>query len=250
VPKPGDLQGRGRTIAFDQAEFDIRCEWGLNGVNHLAPTSDAVIIVDVMSFSTAVVVAVARGAIVYPYRGSRDLVGEFARSVDAELAGPRGECTYSLSPASLLAIPAGTRLVLPSPNGSTLSLSTGDTPTLAGCLRNAASVAQAALTCGKRISVIPAGERWWEDGSLRPALEDLIGAGAIVRRLPGALSPEAEAALSTYTAMESHLLNALQRCSSGEELIAMGFEQDVDAVAEVDVDDCAPLLKEGAYRRA
>jgi 2-phosphosulfolactate phosphatase len=44
---------------------------GENGVRHLAPTSDALIIVDVLSFSTEVVVAVGRGDLVYPC-GERD----------------------------------------------------------------------------------------------------------------------------------------------------------------------------------
>lgn len=52
---------------FDQVEFDVRCEWGLAGVRHLAP-ADVMVIVDVLSFTTSVNIAVARGAVVYPYR--------------------------------------------------------------------------------------------------------------------------------------------------------------------------------------
>ncbi len=46
---------------FDQAEFNIRCEWGIEGVERLAPDCDVVIIVDVLSFSTSVDVATRQG---------------------------------------------------------------------------------------------------------------------------------------------------------------------------------------------
>src|SRR5689334_14527280 len=113
-----------------QAEFDIRCEWGAHGVATLAPVSAAIIIVDVMSFSTSVDIAVSRGAVIYPYR-LPDGAAAYSQSLGAELASFRRDTVdgYSLAPTSLLNIPAGTRLVLPSPNGSTLSLRTGTTPT-------------------------------------------------------------------------------------------------------------------------
>ncbi|HKX30067.1 MAG TPA: hypothetical protein VJ302_20425, partial [Blastocatellia bacterium] len=55
-------------MVFDQSEFEIRCEWGRQGASLLAPISDLLIIVDVLSFSTAVEIATARGAVIYPYR--------------------------------------------------------------------------------------------------------------------------------------------------------------------------------------
>jgi len=178
-------------MTFNQSEFDVRCEWGENGVSQLAPISEVVIIVDVLSFSTCVEIATNREAIVFPYRWRDETAANFAASMAAELVGRRGRgAGYSLSPQSLLSIPQGTRLVLPSPNGSTLTLGTGETPTLAGCLRNYRVVALAAQKYGKRISITPAGERW-HDGSLRPAFEDWIGAGrlsanstAVCRRKP------------------------------------------------------------------
>ena len=158
-----------------QANYDIRCEWGEQGVLGLSPTGDVVIIVDVLSFSTCVDMATARGATVYPYQWKDARAREFAIAIDAELAVARGAGRFSLSPSSFLDTPTGTSVVLPSPNGASLSLATRDTITLAGCLRNASAVAKAALRLGKRISVIPAGERW-EDNSLRPSLEDWLGA--------------------------------------------------------------------------
>jgi 2-phosphosulfolactate phosphatase len=146
-----------------------------------------------------------------------------------------------------LAIPIGSRLVLPSPNGSTLSLSSGDTPTFAGCLRNAKAVAKAASRCGPRIAVIPSGERWREDFSLRPAFEDLVGAGAIISQLAGTLSPEAGAALAAFHSSADALVTRLKQCSSGKELISKGSVVDINLIGQLDVDKVAPLLIDGAY---
>jgi len=237
-------------MIYDQSEFDLRCEWGAQGVFQLASISDVVIIVDVLSFSTCVEIATNNGAIIFPYAYKDESVIDYAKSLQAELASHRQRWTitgYSLSPKSLEQIPAGTRLVLPSPNGSFLTLHTGNTPTLAGCLRNCQAVAEFAQKYGEKIAVIPAGERWKDDGSLRPAFEDLIGAGAIISYLPGSLSPEAEAAIAAFQAFQQDLLGYLKKCSSGKELIEKGFEADVELAAAFNISDCVPLLTENAY---
>ena len=163
------------------------------------------------------------------------------------MAGDRtSKNSYSLSPALLIKIPAGTKLVLPSPNGSSLTLRTGRTPTLAGCLRNCETVAKLAQKYGSKIAVIPAGERW-EDGTLRPAFEDLIGAGAILSYLNGSLSPEAEIAVVVFHDFKKDLLAYLKKCSSGKELIARGFESDIEIAAAFNVSNCVPLFIKNAY---
>jgi len=235
-------------MLFTQSDFDIRCEWGLQGVTQLAPNSDVVIIVDVFSFTTCVEIATSQGASIYPYRG--DDAGGFAQSVGAELAAKWGGTGYSLSPHSLMNLPAGLRLVLPSPNGSTLSLSTGQTPTIAGCLRNAGAVAAAAMRYGKRIVVIPAGERWRADGSLRPAYEDWVGAGAIISQLSGRLSPEARAARAAFLDVQPDLVDWIATCGSAKEHREQGLAENIRLAAAWNVSDCAPLLIDGAYRQA
>ena len=229
---------------FDQSEFNLRCEWGMQGVTKLAPISDIVIIVDVLSFSTSVEIATNNGAIIFPYQWKDESALEYAKIVEAQLASRERKSGngYSLAPASLINIPAGTKLVLSSPNGSSLSLLSGATPTLAGCLRNAKAIAQYAQRY-RTIAVIPAGERW-EDGGLRPAIEDLIGAGAILSYLKGELSPEAEAAVAVF---QQWNLAILTKCSSGKELIARGFAADVELAAALNISRCVPLLVDRAY---
>jgi 2-phosphosulfolactate phosphatase len=233
---------------FEQRDFDIKCEWGLFGIESLSPYSDVIIVVDVLSFSTCVDVAANNSALVYPYRWRDETAEAFTTSIGGVLARSRRQAQggYSLSPVSLLGIPAGTRLILPSPNGSALSTATGQIPTFAGCLRNARAVATAAEKIGKRVSVIPAGEKW-PDGNLRPAIEDLIGAGAIISYLSGKLSPEAEIAVAAFASAQSHLLQTLRQCGSGREIIDIGFGSDIDLAVALNQSNCAPLLREGAY---
>lgn len=230
---------------FDQSAAECRCEWGAHGIEQLA-AADAVIIVDILSFSTCVDVALSRGGVILPYPYKDDSAAEFARTQRAELAGRRGE-GYSLSPASFIAAPAGLRCVLPSPNGATLTLQAATTApaVFAGCLRNATAVAKAAQARGRTVNVIPAGERW-PDGSLRPAIEDWIAAGAILAALSGTKSPEAQMAIATFEAAKRDgLPSILAASASGRELIERGFSCDVELAGEFDVSMCVPRFVSG-----
>ncbi len=231
------------------------CEWGLAGVAALHPHVGALVIVDVLSFSTAVDIAVSRGASIhpYPFDDPRGAEAAAARS-GAVLASRRSaNAGFSLSPASLLAIPPGTALMLPSPNGSRLSFAASHAPgrvaVLAGSLRNAAAVARAALLLaeGRAVGVIAAGERW-PDGSLRPAIEDWLGAGAILDRLGSTCSAEAEVARDAYRAAGDGVARLIRLSVSGRELVDRGFAGDVDLAVEEDVSATAPVLRDGVYR--
>jgi len=199
-------------VLFDQAEYDLRCEWGLQGLLNLSPISDAVIVVDILSFSTAVDMVVANGAFVLPYRWKDDSAAQFAEEKHAQVAsGRRSQTAYSLSPVSVRAIPAGSALVLPSPNGSTLCLSANQVSTFTACFRNAPAVAAHLARSAARVAVIPAGERWGDD-TLRPCLEDWIGAGAVLSLLAGRRSPEAELAIAAFERFRGDLAGALFHC--------------------------------------
>jgi len=231
----------------DQDAYALRCEWGPAGVAALAPCCDVIVLVDVLSFSTCVDVALSRGARVYPYRWRDASARDFAVSVGAVLAGPRSREEISLSPASLRQLSAGARVVLPSPNGATLSRLTGSLPTLTGCLRNAAAVARAAQAFGPRIGVVPTGEQWL-DGSLRPSIEDWLGAGAILSHLAGSTSPEAELAREAFLRQQATLATVIESCASGRELIEQGWAEDVLLATELESSMCAPVLIEHAYQ--
>jgi 2-phosphosulfolactate phosphatase len=99
------------------------------------------------------------------------------------------------------------------------------------------------------VAVIAAGEHW-SDGSLRPALEDLLGAGAVLASLPEQeLSPEARAARAAYEGTSS-VAEAVRGCASAIELIDAGFGADVEIAVELDASRVVPVLAGGAFRGA
>jgi len=229
-------------------------EWGLSGVKALIDCADAFVVVDVLSFSTCVDVACSNGAQVFPFPiHDREAAQQEADRRNAELAGKRSDKTarFSLSAPTLQSIPEGTRLVLPSPNGSHISFAAKGKPVFAGCLRNATAVAEEAMnTVGDGIlAVIPAGERW-QDGSLRPAIEDLIGAGAVISALTGWLSPEAIVARDVFHSSRTDLFDRLMHSVSGKELFERSFPQDVEIAAALDVSTCAPIMRQDVYTAA
>jgi 2-phosphosulfolactate phosphatase len=234
-----------------QDGYDVRLEWGREGVALLGARCAVVVIVDVLSFCTAVDVAVERGAAVLPLPWGDERALDAAQRVGAILAGPRGSQGFSLSPTSLHTLPAGTRLALASPNGATLCAIAQRTGAhvLTGCLRNAAAIARTAhrLARGGPIGLVPAGERWGLPGEpMRPALEDAVGAGAIADVLPGAFSPEAELAAAGFSAARSRGLHGVLAASaSGRELAADGFAADVTLAAAYNASETAPQLQCG-----
>jgi 2-phosphosulfolactate phosphatase len=267
----------------------VRLEWGPSGSVALARhareagSEVVVVVVDVLSFTTCVSVAVDRGIRVRPYPWKDASAVAFAAAHGAVLAHPRGPAQASgrpgaaprsgsagvvtLSPGSIRAAEGLTDLVLPSPNGSTVSARLADTgaEVVAACLRNRTAVARhladrftASPNRPPVLLLVPSGERWPDD-SLRPAAEDLWGVGAVadafVRRLehragPLLLSPEARVAVSAWDGVAGSLDADLHACSSGRELVGKGWADDVAVAAELDASDLVPVLRDGVFAAA
>ena len=83
---------------------------------------------------------------------------------------------------------------------------------------------------------------------MRPAIEDLVGAGAIIHALKGSRSPEAVSAVAVFKEFKGKLESILSESSSGRELVGRGFERDVRLAAALDVSNRVPMLVEEAYR--
>jgi len=240
------------TAFADQHGYRVAFAWGPDeAAVVIGPRPTLAVVVDVLSFSTTVTVAVEAGITVHPV-GRRDArAAELAESLGATLAPARTLDAPSLSVASMRDAVPGGRVVVPSPNGAATCLRLAETGArvVVGCLRNAAAAGRAAADFlawrpDARVVVVACGERW-PDGGLRPAVEDLWAAGAILAATgSGELSPEAATARAAAPAAEP----ALRDCASGRELVGSGFGRDVEIAAETDSCDEVPELRDGAFR--
>jgi 2-phosphosulfolactate phosphatase len=235
-------------------------DWGVVGADAVSEGVDVAVVIDVLSFTTTLSVAADRGVTVFPYQWRDAGAQAFASRHSAVLAVGRSQAgpgQVSLSPQTVRTAPDLARLVLPSPNGSSISarLDAGQSTVIGVSLRNRRAAAdwllQLRATSSRLcIAVVAAGERWPDD-TLRPAVEDLWGAGALIADLvdrgwDGA-SPEALAARAAYLAITDDLHNALHTCAGGRELSAIGFADDVDTASELDGSRSLPILRGDAF---
>jgi 2-phosphosulfolactate phosphatase len=258
------LDGRVFKPGHDQSAHRVRMEWGPTGATAVA--ADVTAVVDVLSFTTTVCIAVERGIAVLPYVWKDERAREYAAARDAVLAVGRFEARslardeprgISLSPAEMATaeLTGVERIVLPSPNGSTICFALAETgaTVVAASLRNASAVAAylaPLLRGGASCAVVAAGERW-PDGTLRPCVEDLWGAGAVIAGLVDAgrtgLSPEARVAEHAFRAVRADLAAELAACAGGAELAAAGYADDVEVAGQLDVSRVVPVLRGGGF---
>lgn len=202
---------------FDQSAYQVRLEWGVEGLARLAP-ADVTVVVDVLRFSSTVIQAVERG-----------------ETVALDASGH----AVSLNGAAVADVAPGLVLI--------------------GGLRNAAAVARAILAEQQRraartsIAVIACGERTSRDegASLRFAVEDLLGAGAVVDALAELgidhSSPDAAVAGEAFRSLRGAAKHLLTASGSGRELEAAGRRDEVLAAAAVDAASVVPVLRDGVF---
>lgn len=228
--------------------------WGLAGADHAAAADvRTAVVVDVLSFSTTVTVAADLGVEVLPHAWTSSAAA-YALAHGATLARGRhqaGPGEVSLSPVSLRLAAGLHRLVLPSPNGSTIcaALDEQEVDVAVACLRNATAAGRWLAARSGPSVVVAAGERW-ADGGLRPALEDLLGAGAVLAAAAAAgadLDADARAAVAAYDEARGDLADRVRGCASGLELSGTGFGADVEVALELDASDLVPVLDEGSF---
>ncbi|WP_127474054.1 2-phosphosulfolactate phosphatase [Microbacterium sulfonylureivorans] len=205
----------------DQSAYQVRLEWGVDGLARLAP-SDVVVVVDVLRFSSTVTRAVERGESV-------------ALDASARAVSINGAVVAAHAAAG------------------------GSATVLLGSLRNAAAVARAVMAVqverGARtsIAVIACGElASSEHGApLRFAVEDHLGAGAVVDALSDLgidhSSPDAAVAGEGFRSLRGAVRHLLTASGSGRELDARGRRDEVLAAAAVDAASVVPVLRDGTF---
>lgn len=251
-----------------QQQYEVRFDWGRDGLRSIGHTAGVIVVIDAISFTTTVELGVSLGLEVQPFDGLRheaeaaDAAGAFG---DARLAGRRGDPGISLSPSSMteqnVASFGARRAVVPSLNGSRLTAlaATFGVPVLAATLRNRTAVAQWVIdyqhAIGRRamVSVVAAGETRTDD-TVRFAVEDLLTAGGVVDALGkvgvDACSPEAAAACAAYTGLERGIRHMFTASVSGGELLADGQGDDIALAYQTDVSTTVPVLVDGVYTDA
>ena len=233
-------------------------DWGIPGVERAAAKGDVVVVVDTLSFSSAVVTAIQQGVTVYPCTDPQ-IAATLAETENAIVSVSRSQVTeetpFSLSPVTYLSADAGTRVVLASPNGAACIKAAADLEyAFVGCLLNAQAVgshiAEIAAATDKDIMLVAAGERAQDHGlpggpRLLFAVEDYLGCGAILSAIMADYTAEAALCANAFLASQEHLEHLLTECLSGKQLIAAGFEADVAHSAQLNHYSCVPQLRGG-----
>lgn len=202
---------------FDQHRYQVRLEWGMAGLARLAP-ADVVVVVDVLGLSTRIVDACAAAA------------------------APVGPAHETVSDGDALAVVRA-------------AADTGAL-VLLGSLRNASATARAVLAEQTRradrtsITVIAVGATD-AAGTPRFAVEDLLGAGAVIDALTTLgidhTAPEAAVAAEGFHGLRRATRHLLTASGSGQERLDGGARDDVLHAAEVDTVDVVPAFVDGTF---
>jgi len=203
---------------FDQSRYQVRTEWGVAGLERLAP-ADVTIVVDVLRFSTTVTDAVARGEVV---------------PLDAAAHAT------SINGARVAAAASDSLVLLACLRN-------------ASAVADAVLAEQTRRAARTSVAIIAAGELTkGEAAEVRFAVEDQLGAGAVIDALAARgidhTSPEAAAACEGFRGLRGAVRHLLTAGGSGQELLERGLRDEVLHAAEIDATDAVPVLRDGAFR--
>lgn len=210
---------------FDQSTYQVRLDWGVDGIDRLA-SADVVVVVDVLRFSSTVADAVASGSSV----SLEDAVG------------------WSRNGAAVAARAAESVVLV----GSLRN---------ASAVARAVATVQERRQARTSVAVIAAGEAD-AAGVVRFAVEDHLGSGAVVAALTDLgidhTAPDAAVAAEGFRALKRALRHMISASGSARE-IAEGVDAtggitsaglvptSTVAAAELDAHDVVPVLRDGLF---
>jgi 2-phosphosulfolactate phosphatase len=240
---------------FNQAPFQCRMDWGVRGVREASERGDIIVVVDVLSFSSAITNALNKGVIIYPFPRVGD-IETFGKNTGAEVcilerSRARELGLPSLSSTSFTEAHRGKKYVLSSINGATCVKEAKEGSLIfVSSLLNRSAVAKVINQIQKEkehaVTVIASGERWkridGQERELRPSIEDYLGAGALLEKLEGTKSPEARVCVAAFQSCRPDLSALMLDCSSAREVVSMGFPEDIPFCSQLDIYNEVPFL--------
>ncbi|HPT94158.1 MAG TPA: 2-phosphosulfolactate phosphatase [Microbacteriaceae bacterium] len=248
--------------SFDQSNYQVRFDWGIDGLARLEP-ADVIVVVDVLRFSTAATRAIEAGREIvlrpelsrngapiahaareHAARGATVLIGclrnrgAIADAIVAEQHARGGRM-------SVVVIAAGERAARRTPLPMLLGAS----------VPQPGQHAEGGDENPEHGGHDPQGVDQERDAAQLPrfAVEDLLGAGAIIDALITRgidhCSPEASVAAEGFAALQHGLGHLLGASGSGRELAAAGLDGDVAYASALDASSAVAVLRDGVLVR-
>jgi len=240
----------------------VKLDWNIEGLQFALKEKNIIVIVDTLRFSSAVTTAIANGFTIYPV-SNEEKGKEFAKSIGAEMSGRSEIAKYSLSPQSFLKTSDNKKVVLYSPNGARCAeLIKGKDIAYIGCLLNAKAVGKQVTKISKKtnrnVTIIAAGEKrgielgerieYFKDkkGFQKVfAVEDYLGAGAIISYINLPKTPEAEVCELAFNSSKNKLEKLLLESFSGKYLVQTKRKGDVEWSTQLNYYNVVPIVREG-----
>jgi len=220
-----------------------------------ARQGNIMVVIDVLRCTSSMINALANGARrIIPVKTVREAYRLKSKYPEYLLAGERGGTKpegfdFGNSPLEFTREKIqGKTLIFTTTSGTVALIRCRNAKSvLIASFLNVSSVASRALKIASRekrgISIIPSGRK----GEF--SLEDFLCGGAIVEKLTELnviLSDSAFASLLSFRQAKNSLLNQIMKGEHAQNLVKLGFRDDVKFCCQIDLFDITPSLKNGA----
>jgi 2-phosphosulfolactate phosphatase len=213
----------------------------------------AVVVFDVLRATTTMTAALAVGVREIRVFGDVPAVRHAAPNFAAPLLCGEDQCLapagFDLgnSPGGFLPAHRGRTVLMSTTNGTRALIAAREAKLLlAGAIVNASAVARVLVDSGLDVTLLCAGTNG------KVAMEDVIGAGAVIAAMRDSISFESDVAriaLRLFEAANGDLKGVLRQGDGGRNVIAAGVEADIAFAAELDRFDVVGRVEGTVVRR-